>query len=66
MSAIYACENCGKKFTSDWSDEESLAEAVENFGGPPPPGTMATVCDDCYTRIMAMAEAENWPKRWTS
>jgi hypothetical protein len=58
------CEMCGLVFESTWTDEEALAEAAENFGGPPPPGTASVVCDDCYAKAMAHAKVKMWPKSW--
>ncbi len=56
----FTCDNCGKTFDSDWSDEEAAAEAQENFPGLDitDPDESGVVCDDCYQRIMSRARAE--------
>lgn len=48
----YVCVECGDVFESTWTDEEALAEAVENFGdqlGNDP----VVICDDCYWLMTA-------------
>ena len=52
MSGIYTCANCGKRFESEWSDEEVRKEAEENGFGDLPDDEKAIVCDDCYNKIM--------------
>lgn len=47
----YTCAECGKTFTTAWSDEEANAEAAKNFPTMPIE-EMAVVCDDCYRAIM--------------
>lgn len=59
-SDTFTCDNCGKTFESDWSDEDAAAEAQENFPGidVTDPDEAGLVCDDCYQEIMARARAE--------
>ena len=60
------CELCGLVFQSDWSEAEAKAEAVKVFGGPIPEGADATVCEDCYLKVMVKAGKEDWPKQWVA
>ena len=60
MSGTFTCDNCGKTFDSDWSDEEAAAEAQENFPGIDisDRDEAGVVCDDCYQHIMGRVRAE--------
>jgi hypothetical protein len=53
----YRCEECGGVFENGWSDEEAAAEAENNFPGMTPEDA-ATVCEDCFNDLMAMARGE--------
>jgi hypothetical protein len=52
VGKTYTCDHCGSTFTSEWSEEEALAEATENYGsflGEDP----AEICDPCYQKLQA-------------
>jgi len=49
----FTCENCGRPFWSDQTDEVALAAMVAEFGDVPT-DERAVVCTDCYTVIMSM------------
>ena len=56
MSVWYVCEACGRRFESEWSDEEARAEAGSIFGEVDGSLTeMAVVCDDCYKNLVPVA-----------
>lgn len=44
----FKCEECGGVWEKGWTDEEAAEEAQNAFGIT----TGATVCDDCYNKIM--------------
>jgi len=48
----YTCDRCGKKFFSEWSQEESRAESQELWGKDDRDEGMSIVCDDCFQIIM--------------
>ena len=48
MSSKFTCEECHETYDKAWTDEEAAAEAELAFGIT----TGATVCDDCYNKIM--------------
>lgn len=52
----YTCADCGKVFTSGWSDDEAMAEMEATL--VPVPGPLAVVCDDCYGHVMGRIRAE--------
>lgn len=56
----YKCAHCGNIYEKGWSDEESFAEATENFGKHPKDWRdgLVIICDDCY-QIM---NPKNHPK----
>lgn len=49
---LFTCASCRKTFEKAWSDKERDAECAENFPLLPDE-YKASVCDDCYARIMA-------------
>ena len=49
----FVCESCGGAFEKGWTDEESQAEAEQLFTAEEL-ADAATVCDDCYRRIMGL------------
>jgi hypothetical protein len=53
----YECAVCHGTFTKSRSDEEALAE-MESTWRPDGDGELATVCDDCFQRVMAWAESD--------
>ena len=54
----YRCAACEGEFEFDpeWSDEDAVAESVENFGTGLDDG--AIVCDDCYRSILGLTAPE--------
>jgi hypothetical protein len=52
MSESFTCAQCGGVFTSERSDEEAHAEAVNNWGADGRAPGMVVVCDDCYRDVM--------------
>ena len=60
MSAKFTCEECHETYDKAWTDEEASAEAELAFGIT----TGATVCDDCYNKIM-YSLASNYANRQT-
>lgn len=53
----YVCALCGRTFTTDWTDAEAHDEHLAVFGSTPSPEDSETVCDDCYAKIVAWADA---------
>jgi hypothetical protein len=51
----YTCAHCGGTFTSEWSEEDANAEALENWKVPDASHRpdMAAICEDCYQAFMA-------------
>ena len=56
----FTCAKCGGAFTKNRSDEEVAAEAGVLFPGLDvgDPEEAALVCDPCFWRMMAWAQAE--------
>lgn len=56
----FTCAKCGGTFTANRSDEEVAAEAGELFPGldAGDPEEAALVCDPCFWRMVAWAQAE--------
>ena len=52
--ATFTCDNCGRTFETDWTDEEAKAEYEAAFGKPFDPETAVVVCDDCFKRLNAI------------
>jgi hypothetical protein len=49
----FECAVCHGVFEKDWSDEESIAEGIKNFGRDISKDTnVCTICDDCYDNLM--------------
>ncbi len=61
----YQCEHCGGIFKKIVSDDEVHAEHIKAFGCEAT--DPATVCDDCYKKIMTwfngLPEAQKWRLR---
>ena len=57
MPDEFTCAQCGGTFDKEWSDEEALAEAAENFGEIDDP---VVICDDCYKRMIAWLPPMQW------
>lgn len=51
---VFRCDGCGKTFEKAWSEAEREAEYQRVFAGSA--CATATVCDDCYSRIMLFAK----------
>jgi len=51
----YQCEVCSGVFVKTWSDEEARAEQSATW--QPQPGGDGIVCDECYQRLVAWAQA---------
>lgn len=63
----YVCGACKGTFTSDWSEAEAMAEAVDLFGTVEDPVPM---CDTCYQEVLEwlqvtdqMPEPPDWSSR---
>ncbi len=49
----FTCESCNETFEEGWSDEEAMDEAASLFGeGVRDSKDNATVCDDCFQKIV--------------
>lgn len=55
----YECAVCHGRFGKTRSDEEAEAERRATWAEPYEDDEGGTVCDDCFQRIMAWAEAEH-------
>lgn len=51
IHAHFTCALCYNTFQKLWSDEEANTEFLSRFGYMPEEDR-ATVCDDCYQRVM--------------
>jgi hypothetical protein len=58
----FKCAICGKVFESSWSEEEALAELVENFGKDCNVEDCEVVCDDCYQEMIGEYPIEEFLK----
>ena len=47
----YTCQGCGRSFVSEWTEEEKMQE-MRDLWGNLPPEEQATVCDDCFQRLL--------------
>ena len=47
----YICDACRQEFVAGWTEEDALAEAVENGWAGIPLSEMAQVCDGCYQKM---------------
>jgi uncharacterized protein YlaI len=62
---FFTCQLCGRRVHTHDLIEDVVAEATANFGPIPEGGSeAASVCDDCYQRVMTWAEAAGLPKQW--
>lgn len=50
----FQCAVCGGVFVKGWSDEESIASAIEN-GHRPTNDDDGHVCEDCYPELLFLA-----------
>ena len=48
MGKTYVCDACRQECVAGWTEEEALAEAVENGWGDIPLSEMSQICDTCY------------------
>jgi hypothetical protein len=46
------CARCGATFTTEWSDEDALAEARETFTSAEVDAPQELICDDCFDEFM--------------
>ena len=53
MARTYVCDECGKVFESEDSDEKAVLELRSNFGPNVKVEDCGVVCDECYANIMA-------------
>lgn len=51
MADTFTCGICGETFEKAWSDEEAQEESMRMFGEVPP-SEQATVCEDCWLRLV--------------
>lgn len=56
-SSVHRCASCGLEFTSDWTDADARRELEIEFPGDArlPDRELATVCNDCYQKILQWA-----------
>lgn len=57
----YKCTNCGEVYETGWTDEEAIAEYVENFKTEDL-SDAEVVCDDCYKKITKEYPIETYLK----
>ena len=61
MGDTYQCAACGgvyeKVQDDEWNDDLARAETVSTFG-PVPETECEVVCDDCYRKMMGLADAD--------